>query len=33
MSLEFRGLIAPGPDPIGATSWMLTPSGDRIVNR
>ena len=33
MSLEFRGLIAPGPDPIGATSWMLTPAGDRIVNR
>jgi hypothetical protein len=33
LNLEFRGLIAPGPDPIGATSWMLTPSGDRIVNR
>jgi hypothetical protein len=33
LSLEFRGLIAPGPDPIGATSWMLTPAGDRIANR
>jgi hypothetical protein len=33
LNLEFRGLIAPGPDPVGATSWMLTPAGDRIVNR
>jgi hypothetical protein len=33
LNLEFRGLIAPGPGPIAATSWMLTPSGDRLVNR
>jgi hypothetical protein len=32
LNLEFRGLIAPGPGPIAATSWMLTPSGDKIVN-
>jgi hypothetical protein len=33
LNLEFRGLIAPGPNPIGATSLALTPSGDKIVNR
>lgn len=33
LNLEFRGFIAPGPGPIAATSWMLTPSGDRLVNR
>ncbi len=33
LSLEFRGYIAPGPDPISATSWMLTPAGEKIVNR
>jgi len=31
-NLEFRGLIAPGPDPFSATSWALTESGDEIVN-
>ena len=33
LSLEFRGLIVPGPDPLGATSWALTPSGAKLVNR
>jgi len=33
LNLEFRGLIAPGPGPLAGTSWMLTPSGERIVSR
>ena len=33
LNLEFRGLIAPGPDPLGATTWVLTPAGAKIVNR
>jgi hypothetical protein len=33
LDLEFRGLIAPGPDPIGATSWALTPAGHKMANR
>lgn len=32
LNLQFRGLIEPGPDPYSATSWMLTESGDEIVN-
>ena len=33
LNLEFRGLIAPGPDPIGATSWALTVAGAKMANR
>lgn len=31
LDLMFRGVIAPGPDPLAGTSWVLTPSGDSIV--
>jgi hypothetical protein len=31
LNLEFRGLIMPGPDPIGATSWALTPAGQKFL--
>ena len=32
LNLSFRGLIEPGPDPYSATSWMLTESGDEVIN-
>jgi hypothetical protein len=31
LNLEFRGLIAPGPDPIAAASWALTPAGAKFL--
>jgi hypothetical protein len=31
LNLQFRGMIEPGPDPFSATSWMLTESGEEIV--
>ena len=31
LNLEFRGLIAPGPDPVGATSWALTLAGEKFL--
>ncbi|HEY6827318.1 MAG TPA: hypothetical protein VI259_10685 [Gemmatimonadaceae bacterium] len=32
LGLQVRGFIVPGSDPFSATSWMLTPLGDQIVN-
>ncbi len=32
LNLQFRGLIAPGPDPISAYSWVLTRHGEHIVH-
>ncbi len=31
LNLQFRGVIAPGPDPISAFSWMLTHHGEKII--
>jgi hypothetical protein len=30
-NLQFRGLIAPGPDPYSAISWALTSAGEAKV--
>jgi hypothetical protein len=31
LNLQFRGLVAPGPDPVGATSWALTLAGEEFL--
>jgi hypothetical protein len=31
LNLQFRGLIAPGPDPYSATTYVLTQSGAALL--
>jgi len=31
LDLQFRGVISPAPDPLAATAWVLTQSGDATV--
>lgn len=31
LNLQFRGLIAPGPDPYGAITYVLTLSGAAVL--